>query len=121
MARAAEVIARLSMSIYEPLHVFRRATHRTRSHSLASTISRDRPVVSAAMITILPVLSISTRAICTPAAVTALTALVTSCCRNVEGARGIVSHPLPDAVAPHLHLQPHSDTMQGDAADAIST
>src|SRR6516165_4539105 len=73
------------------------------------------------MITIFPVLSISTRAMCTPAAVTALTALVTSCCRNVEGARAILSHPLSDAVAPHLHLQPHSDAMQDDAADAIST
>src|SRR5215831_2664312 len=42
------------------------------------------------MMTILPALSISTRAICTPAAATALTALVTSCCRNVEGARAMV-------------------------------
>src|SRR5215471_343471 len=39
------------------------------------------------MMTIFPALSISIRAMCTPAAVTALTALVTSCCRNVEGAR----------------------------------
>src|SRR5262245_29606517 len=38
---------------------------------------------------ILPALSTSTRAIPTPAAATALTALVTSCCRNVEGARHI--------------------------------
>src|SRR5262249_896455 len=45
------------------------------------------------MITIFPVLSISTRAICTPAAATALTALVTSCCRNVDGARAIVRKP----------------------------
>jgi hypothetical protein len=44
------------------------------------------------MITIFPVLSISTRAICTPAAVTALTALVTSCCRNVEGGRAMASY-----------------------------
>src|SRR5262245_12129477 len=96
MARVAEVIARLSMPVYEPLHVFRRAPHRTRSHSFASTISLDRSIGSAGMITILPVLSISTRAICTPAAVTALTALVTSCCRNVDGARGI---------SPPLHQQ----------------
>src|SRR5262249_40113825 len=41
------------------------------------------------IITIFPALSISTRAICTPAAATALTALVTSCCRNVEGARAM--------------------------------
>jgi hypothetical protein len=38
-----------------------------------------------------PVLSISTRAIPTPAAVTAFTARVTSCCRNVEGARAMVA------------------------------
>ena len=44
------------------------------------------------MITIFPVLSISMRAICTPAAVTALTALVTSCCRNVDGARAMHSY-----------------------------
>src|SRR5215831_11635931 len=48
------------------------------------------------MITIFPALSISIRAICTPAAVTAFTALVTSCCRNVEGAR---------AISPLLHQQ----------------
>jgi hypothetical protein len=39
----------------------------------------------------------------------------------VEGARAIFRHRLCDAVAPHLHLQPHTDAMQGDAADAIST
>src|SRR5215831_2413886 len=121
MARAAEVIARLSMPIYEPLHVFRRATHRTRSHSFASVVSPGLSVGSAVMITIFPALSISMRAICTPAAATALTARVTSCCRNVEGPRAILSHPLPDAVAPHLHLQPHNDAMQGDAGDAVST
>src|SRR5262245_47431106 len=41
------------------------------------------------MMTIFPDLSISIRAICTPAAVTALTALVTSCCLNAEGGRAI--------------------------------
>ena len=54
------------------------------------------------MMTIFPDLSISIRAICTPAAVTALTALVTSCCRNVEGARDIlvpVPCPHPQQVA----------------------
>src|SRR5262245_20160677 len=44
------------------------------------------------MMTILPVLSISTRAICTPAALTALTALVTSCCLKVDGARAMASY-----------------------------
>jgi hypothetical protein len=38
---------------------------------------------------ILPALSISTREIPTPAAATALMALVTSCCLHVEGARDI--------------------------------
>jgi hypothetical protein len=32
------------------------------------------------------------RAICTPAALTALTALVTSCCRNVDGARAMAPY-----------------------------
>src|SRR5262245_51673722 len=41
--------------------------------------------------TIFPDLSISIRAICTPAAVTALTALVTSCCRNVDGAQAMAT------------------------------
>src|SRR5262245_30723618 len=67
-----------------------------RSHSLASVISPGRSVGSAVIITIFPVLSISIRAICTPAALTALTALVTSCCRNVDGAR---------AISPLLHQQ----------------
>src|SRR5262249_52743072 len=89
---APEVEAWLAVPIYEALHVFRRATHRTRSHSFASVIASDFSVVSAAIITILPVLSISIRAICTPAAVTALTALVTSSCRNVDGARPMASY-----------------------------
>src|SRR5262249_26058705 len=38
---------------------------------------------------IFPALSISTRAMSTPAAATALSARVTSCWRNVEGARDI--------------------------------
>src|SRR5215831_7223834 len=96
MARAAEVIPRLSMPIYEPLHIFRRAPHGTRSHSFASVISPGRSVGSAVIITIFPVLSISIRATCTPAALTALTALVTSCWRNVDGAR---------AITPLLHQQ----------------
>ena len=50
---------------------------------------------SAVTITILPSLAISTRAMSTPAAVTALTALVTSCCRNVEGARAMVATEKP--------------------------
>jgi hypothetical protein len=49
--------------------------------------------------TILPLGSISTRAIPTPAATTALTALVTSACRNVEGARAMGSHQIVEAVA----------------------
>src|SRR5215831_21420567 len=116
---AAEVETRPSVSIDKRLHVGRQL--QTRSHSFASIILPSRSVGSAVMITIFPVLSISTRAMCTPAAVTALTALVTSCCRKVEGARAILSHQRSDAVAPHLHLQPRDDAMQGDAADAIST
>src|SRR5262249_31864541 len=84
---AAEVKPRSTMPVDEAVHVFRQMAHHTRSHSFASIVSPDRSVGSAVMITIFPVLSISIRAICTPAALTALTALVTSCCRNVEGAR----------------------------------
>src|SRR5215475_11233949 len=82
-----EVPAWLAMAVEEALYEFRRPMHHTRSHSFASLASPRPSGASTVMMAILPVLSISTRAICTPAAVTALTALVTSCCRNVEGAR----------------------------------
>src|SRR5262249_61282497 len=82
---AAEVIPGVAVVIHERVHVRRQL--QARSHSFASVNSPGRSVSSAVMITILPDLSISMRAICTPAAVTALTALVTSCCRNVDGAR----------------------------------
>src|SRR5262249_31656593 len=88
----AEIEARLSVAVDEALHIFWRTAHHTRSHSLASVVSPGLSVGSAVMITIFPALSISIRAICTPAAVTALTALVTSCCRNVEGARAMASY-----------------------------
>src|SRR6516165_1103973 len=78
------------MAVDEAVNVFRQTAHHTRSHSFASIILPGWSGVLAVMITILPVLSISIRAICTPAAMTALTALVTSCCRNVEGARAMV-------------------------------
>src|SRR5262249_36800217 len=89
--KPTEIPSRLAMSIKQALHEFRWTAHHTRSHSFASVISPGGSVASAVMITILPVLSISIRAICTPAAVTALTALVTSCCRNVEGARAMMT------------------------------
>src|ERR1700730_4816467 len=47
------------------------------------------------IIVILPALSTSILAICTPAATAAVMALVTSCCRNVEGARAMASAALP--------------------------
>src|SRR5262245_14706194 len=77
------------MSINKRLHVGRQL--QTRSHSFASLILPGWSGASAVMITIFPALSISMRAICTPAAVTALTALVTSCCRNVDGARALLT------------------------------
>src|SRR5262249_60184222 len=73
--------------VEEAMVLFGRAFHYMRSHSFPAVISAGWSVASTVMITILPVLSISIRAICTPAAATALTALVTSCCRNVDGAR----------------------------------
>src|SRR5262249_21120016 len=97
-ARSPEVETRLPVSINEAVHEFRQTAHHTRSHSFASVVSPDRSVGSAVMITIFPVLSISIRAICTPAALTALTALVTSCCRNVDGARAMASvPPMPES------------------------
>src|SRR5262249_62220918 len=86
-AWAPEIEPRLSVTVDEAVHEFRQTAHHTRSHSFASVVSPGRLVRSAVMMTIFPDLSISIRAICTPAAVTALTALVTSCCRNAEGAR----------------------------------
>src|SRR5262249_26928971 len=54
-------------------------------------------------ITILPSLVSSTRMISTPAERTAFTALVTSACRNVDGARAMATAQLP-AYAPSLHF-----------------
>src|SRR5262249_31255776 len=94
-ARPAEVEPRLPVSIDKAVHVFGQTAHHSRSHSFASVASLG---CSTVMIVILPVLSISTRAICTPAAVTALTALVTSCCRNVDGARAMArAPPMPES------------------------
>src|SRR5262245_31633765 len=84
---AAEVIPGVAVVIDERVHV--RWQLQARSHSFTSLIVAGWSVVSPVIIMILPDFSISTRAICTPAAVTALTALVTSCCRNVDGARAI--------------------------------
>jgi hypothetical protein len=77
------------MTVHESMNIARKP--QTRSHSFASAMLPSLSGWSAVMMTIFPDLSISMRAICTPAAVTALTALVTSCCRNVEGARAMVS------------------------------
>src|SRR5262245_42537670 len=87
---AAEVIPGVAVVIDERVHVRRQL--QARSHSFASLILPGWSGVSAVMITIFPALSISMRAICTPAAATALTALVTSCCRNVDGARAMASY-----------------------------
>src|SRR5262249_22987453 len=86
-ARTTEIEPRLAMTIGEGVNEGRQL--QTRSHSFSSRRSGSSSPLLAIM-TILPSLSISTRAICTPAAATALTALVTSCCRNVEGARAMV-------------------------------
>src|SRR5262245_16730209 len=83
------------MPVHKAVYVFGRTAHQMRSHSFASVVSPGLSVGPAVMITIFPVLSISMRAICTPAAVTALTALVTSCCRNVDGARPILATHQP--------------------------
>src|SRR5262245_37637009 len=84
-----EIEPGFAMSIDEPVDEFRQTAHHTRSHSFASVVSPDCSVASAAMMTILPALSISTRAICTPAAATPLTARVTSHCRTMGGRRVI--------------------------------
>src|SRR5262245_26453502 len=87
------------MSIHEALNVFRRTLHQIRSHSFPS-----RPVSPSSAVVVrimLPAFVISTlrRATSTPAATKALMALVTSACRNVEGARAIGSRQIVQAVA----------------------
>src|SRR5262245_1672434 len=86
---AAAEIPGVAVVIHERVHVRRQL--QARSHSFASLILPGWSGVLAVMITIFPVLSISTRAICTPAAATALTALVTSCCRKADGARAMTA------------------------------
>src|SRR5262249_29453442 len=75
------------MSIDVAVHVLRQTAHHTRSHSFASAFGS---LSAAVTITILPFLSTSIRAISTPAAIAARMARVTSCCRNVDGARAMV-------------------------------
>src|SRR6516165_8096687 len=58
----------------------------TRSHSFASAFGS---LSAAVTIMILPSLATSIRAISTPAAIASRMARVTSCCRNVEGARAM--------------------------------
>src|SRR5262249_20426342 len=70
------------MTIEKAMNVFRQL--QTRSHSFASAFGS---VSAAVTIMILPSLATSIRAISTPAAIAARIARVTSCCRNVEGAR----------------------------------
>src|SRR5215831_18145136 len=88
-ARTTEIEPRLAMTIGEGVNVGRQ--FQARSHSLpplSSPWSSDALTVTV----MLPALLISTRmrSKSTPAATIALTALVTSCCRNVEGARAMV-------------------------------
>jgi hypothetical protein len=61
------------MSVHKSVDVPRQPAHHTRSHSFASVILG---LLAMSAVVSLPVLSISTRAICTPAAATALTAFV---------------------------------------------
>src|SRR5438067_9018136 len=67
MSRTSEVKPWFAVPIDIAVHVFRQMTHHTRSHSFASVVSPSRSVPSRVIIVILPALSISTRAICTPA------------------------------------------------------
>src|SRR5262245_60443536 len=67
---------------------FRQVPHHTRSHSFASGFGS---VSAAVTIMILPSLATSIRAISTPPAIAARMARVTSFCRNVEGARAMMT------------------------------
>src|SRR5215467_8248614 len=72
------------MTIEKAMNVFRQL--QTRSHSFASAFGS---VSAAVTIMILPSFATSIRAISTPAAIAARMARVTSCCRNVQGARAM--------------------------------
>src|SRR6516162_4541930 len=72
------------MTIEKAMNVFRQL--QSRSHSFASAFGS---LSAAVTIMILPSLATSIRAISTPAAIAARMARVTSCCRNVEGARAM--------------------------------
>src|SRR4029453_3814114 len=82
----------LSIPTNKALHVLLGPAHQMRSHSVPSSAPPFAASVATIM-AILPVRSISILAIFTPAALVALMALVTSCCRNVEGARAIAHTP----------------------------
>src|SRR6476620_294022 len=91
-AATAEIETRLAVPVDEAVNKARKL--QTRSHPLFSTAPPDA-WAPAAIMTILPSLAISIRPISTPAAFAALMARVTSCCRNVDGARAMTATRKP--------------------------
>src|SRR5262245_22088637 len=80
------------MTVEVAVGVLRRSPHQRRSHSLLP----DTVASSLVLISIAPCGSIFTPATRSPAAITALTALVRSLCRKAEGRRGFISPPASD-------------------------
>src|SRR5262249_41554958 len=86
---ATEIKPGPAVAVDEALHVFWRAPHEMLSHSLTflpfppESCPGDSPITTS----ILPCGSIFKPATGNPAATAARRARVTSCCRNVEGAR----------------------------------
>src|SRR5262245_57200062 len=98
MTGTPEIEPGFAMTIDEAVGEVRQTAHHTCSHSFASVASPDCSVASAATTQVLPALPTSTRAICTPAAASALSARVTSWCRNVDGARPMDrTPPMPES------------------------
>jgi len=90
-ARPAKIETRLAVAVDEAMNETREL--QTRSHVFSSPAPIRAPSVAVIM-TILPSLAISIRAILTPALVVPLMAFVTSCCLKIDGARVIVRPPL---------------------------
>src|SRR5215475_14357314 len=89
-ARPAKIETRFSVAVDEAMNETREL--QARSHEFSSPVP-IRAASAAVIMTILPSLAISTRAISTPAHRTAFTARVMSPCRNVEWARATVRVP----------------------------
>src|SRR5262245_1163023 len=88
-AGTPEVPAWLAMSVGETLHKFRRPAHQRRSHSFPPCVGGSCTSASLVNTSMSPCALTFTPATCSPAAITAFTARVTSRCRNADGGREV--------------------------------